>query len=152
GRPQGRPRPLRAGDVPLGDRGSPRATPAAVPPLSVALILFCTAVLVLYGLRVLRRGRARYERIGRTPGSALLPGWAIEAFYWALQAPGRAMARLGVAPDALTYLALALSLASLPLLAGGHLIEGAVCVAAGGTLDVLDGLVARLRGRASASG
>ncbi len=124
----------------------------AVLPLSVATLLLCTAIPVMYALRVVRRGRARYERLGPAPGTVLVPGWAVESFYWALQAPGRALARLGVDPDALTFLALACSLASLPLLATGRLVEGGLCVAVGGALDALDGLVARLRGRASAAG
>ncbi len=123
-----------------------------VPPLAVALFLFCTTVLITYGLRVVLRGRARYERVERMAGSRLVPRWAVEAFYWALQAPGRALARTGVDPDVVTYLALAVSLASLPLIAWGRLVEGAVCVAVGGALDVLDGMVARLEGRASAAG
>ena len=106
----------------------------------------------MYARRVRRFGRARHQRLGDAPGSALLPGWAVEAFYWALQAPGRLLARLGVDPDVVTCLALACSLASLPLLATGRLAEGALCVAAGGCFDALDGMVARLRGRASPAG
>jgi CDP-diacylglycerol--glycerol-3-phosphate 3-phosphatidyltransferase len=121
-------------------------------PLSVAMLLLCTAIAVTYALRVARLGRARFDRLGPAPGTPLVPGWAIEAFYWALQAPGRALARRGVDPDALTFLALAFSLGSLPLIAAGRLVPGALCVATGGVLDALDGLVARLRGRASAAG
>jgi phosphatidylglycerophosphate synthase len=119
---------------------------------AVVTILLFTAIAVTYALRVRRHGRARFARLGSTPGSAFLPGPAVEAFYWSLQVPGRALARLRVDPDALTYLALAVSLASLPLIACGRLAEGGVCVALGGVLDVLDGLVARIQGRASASG
>jgi CDP-diacylglycerol--glycerol-3-phosphate 3-phosphatidyltransferase len=120
--------------------------------LSIASLLLCTTILGMYALRVARHGRARHERLGPSPGSALVPGWVVEAFYWALQAPGRWLARLGVDPDMLTYCALACSLASLPLIAGGHMVEGGLCVAVGGAFDALDGLVARLRGRASAAG
>jgi CDP-diacylglycerol---glycerol-3-phosphate 3-phosphatidyltransferase len=81
-----------------------------------------------------------------------LPRWGVEAFYWALQAPGRCLLRARVDPDAITYLALALSLASLPLIARSRLVEGGLCVALGGVLDVLDGMVARAAGRASAAG
>jgi CDP-diacylglycerol---glycerol-3-phosphate 3-phosphatidyltransferase len=116
--------------------------------LSLAALLLCTAILLIYALRAARFGRARGER----RGSALVPAWVVEAFSWALQAPVRALARRGVDPDVLTLLALACSLASLPLIAWGRLVQGALCVAAGGCLDVLDGRVARLRGRASAAG
>jgi CDP-diacylglycerol--glycerol-3-phosphate 3-phosphatidyltransferase len=123
-----------------------------VPLISIFSLLLCTAVVATYAVRVVRHGRTRHARLGDAPGSALCPGWLVESFYWVLAAIGRGLARLGVAPDVLTYLALAFSLASAPLVASGHMPEGALCVAAGGILDVLDGLVARARGRASAAG
>lgn len=123
-----------------------------MPLLSLTALLICTAIVAAYAVRVLRSGRVRHARLGDTPGSALLPGWLVEAFYCALGAPGRALARLGVAPDALTYLSLAFSLASAPLLAVGRFPEGALLLAVGGCLDALDGMVARALGRASPAG
>ena len=128
------------------------ATPIGVPLVSIAALLLCTAIVATYAVRVARHGRMRHERLGDAPGSALCPGWLVEAFYWVLAAIGRRLARLGVEPDMLTFLALACSLASLPLLASGRMAEGALCVAAGGVFDALDGLVARAQGRASAAG
>ncbi|MFT3773052.1 MAG: CDP-alcohol phosphatidyltransferase family protein [Minicystis sp.] len=101
---------------------------------------------------MVRSGRARYARLGDTPGTALCPGWLVEAFYWVLSAAGRALARLGVDPDALTVLSLAISLASAPLAAAGRFPEAAICVGIGGGLDAIDGLVARAQGRASPAG
>jgi CDP-diacylglycerol--glycerol-3-phosphate 3-phosphatidyltransferase len=118
--------------------------------VSLASFLLCTAVALLYAVRVLRRGRARHDRLPE--GSPLVPSWVVEAFYWALEAPGRALSRRGVDPDAVTYMALACSLASLPLIASGRLAAGGVCVGIGGAFDALDGLVARARGRASEAG
>jgi CDP-diacylglycerol---glycerol-3-phosphate 3-phosphatidyltransferase len=120
--------------------------------ITITAILGCTAVVVMYGVHVARLGRAEHERLGPSPGSALMPGWLVEAFYWALSAPGRALARLGVEADTLTYAALSLSLASLPLIAAGHFAPAAVLVLAGGALDALDGMVARARGRACPAG
>jgi CDP-diacylglycerol--glycerol-3-phosphate 3-phosphatidyltransferase len=123
-----------------------------VPAISIAALLLCTAVVVAYGVRVVRSGRARPKRLRDVPGSAICPAWLVEAFYWVLTAIGRVLARLGVEPDTLTLAALAFSVASLPLLAAGRLPEGALCVAVGGALDTLDGLVARANGRATAAG
>lgn len=120
--------------------------------LSITSILLFTAVLALYAVRVAKKGRATHERLGPSPGSALFPGWLVEGAYWALSAPGRALANLGVEPDVLTYLALACSLVSLPLAATGRLVPAALCILAGGALDALDGMVARARGAASAAG
>ena len=123
-----------------------------MPLLSIAALALGAAIVVAYLGRVLRRGRSRPARLGSAPGTALCPAWLVEAFYWALGAPGRGLAQLGVDPDLLTLLALACSLASAPLLALGRFPEGALCLAAGGCLDALDGMVARALGRASPAG
>jgi CDP-diacylglycerol--glycerol-3-phosphate 3-phosphatidyltransferase len=123
-----------------------------VPILPVAAILLCTAIAASYAVHVHREGRPSHPRLGPAPGSALCPGWLVEAFYWALSAAGRALGRLGVDPDVLTLASLGCSLLSLPLLAVGRLPEGALAVAVGGGLDALDGMVARARGRDSPAG
>jgi CDP-diacylglycerol--glycerol-3-phosphate 3-phosphatidyltransferase len=112
----------------------------------------CTAVVASYALRVVRSGRAKHARLGDKPGTALCPGWLVEAFYWVLAAAGERLARLRVDPDVLTYLSLACSLAGLPVIAAGRLPEGAILVGVGGAFDAIDGLVARAQGRASAAG
>ncbi|WP_437581286.1 CDP-alcohol phosphatidyltransferase family protein [Sorangium sp. So ce887] len=105
-----------------------------------------------YALRVARHGRPAMPRLGASPGSALLPGPVVEAFYWSFHAPARALVRLGVSPDTLTYLSLALSLACAPLLAIGRFRAGAALLIAGAVLDALDGMVAREGGKASRAG
>ncbi|WP_437311677.1 CDP-alcohol phosphatidyltransferase family protein [Sorangium sp. So ce388] len=109
-------------------------------------------MLGVYALRVARHGRPTMPRLGDSPGSALLPGPVIEAFYWSFHAPARALVRLGVSPDALTYLSLALSLACAPLIATGRFRAGAALLVASAILDALDGMVARQGGRASRAG
>lgn len=120
--------------------------------ITITTILACTAMLATYAVRVARHGRATHERLGASPGSALLPGWLVEAFYWALQAPGRAFTSLRIDPDTLTYCSLAFSLTALPLTAMGRFPEAAIMIVLGGGLDALDGMVARARGCASQSG
>lgn len=115
-------------------------------------ILICTAVLCSYRIRVARLGRPDMPRLGASPGSALVPGWVVEAFYWSFHAPARGLVRLGVDPDALTWLSLVLSLASAPLLAAGRFGLAAALLVAGAVLDALDGMVARARGRAGPAG
>ncbi|AUX43197.1 uncharacterized protein SOCE26_046410 [Sorangium cellulosum] len=115
-------------------------------------ILICTAVLGAYAVRVARHGRPVMPRLGVSPGSALLPGPVVEAVYWSFHAPARALVRLRVSPDTLTYLSLALSLACAPLLASGRFRTGAALLVAGAVLDALDGMVARAGGRASRAG
>ena len=118
----------------------------------LAAILMCTAVLCGYRLRVALHGRPDMPRLGASPGSALVPGWVVEAFYWSFHAPAGALVRLGVDPDALTWLSLVLSLGTIPLLAVGHFGLAAALLVLGAVLDALDGMVARARGRASPAG
>ena len=120
--------------------------------IPITAVLLCTAVLGLYTWRTARLGRAVHERLGAQPGSAMLPGWFVEAFYWALHAPGRALTQLRVDPDVITYISLALSLASLPFAATGRFAHAAACIVVGGGLDALDGMVARARNCASPAG
>jgi CDP-diacylglycerol--glycerol-3-phosphate 3-phosphatidyltransferase len=120
--------------------------------ITLTAILVCTSVLVAYGVRVAKLGRAELPRLGDSPGSALFPGWLVEAFYWALHAPGRVLIGLDVSPDTLTYLSVIVSVASLPFAATGRFAYAALCVLLGAALDALDGMVARARHCASSRG
>ena len=65
---------------------------------------------------------------------------------------GAALERVGVGPDGLTALGLALSVVTAVLVASGYLIWGVVALTASGVVDLLDGSVARTSGRASPRG
>lgn len=56
----------------------------------------------------------------------------------------RGLARFGLSPSAVTVLGLAISIAGAVLIGFGHLAAGAAVVGFGATLDVLDGILARL--------
>jgi len=120
--------------------------------ITLVAVVLCTAVIVAYAARVVRLGRARHPRLGASPGSVFLPGWLVEAFYWAMHAPARTLVRLGVSPDMLTYASLVFCGASLPLAALGWFPEAAAVVVVGAVLDAMDGMVARARNVASPCG
>lgn len=65
---------------------------------------------------------------------------------------GLGLARLGVTPNVLTLVGLALNLAAGLVLAAGQPLWGAGAVLVAGAFDSLDGLVARAGGRATAFG
>ncbi len=65
---------------------------------------------------------------------------------------GVALERIGVGPDGLTALGLALSVLTAVLVASGHLVWGVVGLTLSGFVDLLDGSVARTSGRASPRG
>lgn len=69
-----------------------------------------------------------------------------------LDAVGRALAKLGMTPAAMTAFGLALVLGGSIIIANGRLVSGAWIVVAGSALDGLDGAVARASGRVSARG
>jgi len=120
--------------------------------ITLLTLLMCTAVMSAYAVRVARAGRAKHARLGPKPGSPLLPGWLVEAFYWAMHAPAAALIRSGASPDTLTYASLVFSAASLPLIAAGHFTMAVVAIVVGAVLDAMDGMVARARRIASPSG
>lgn len=75
-----------------------------------------------------------------------------QAARW-LEEPGaRSLNRLGVTPNVATLLGLALSIVSAVLMAMGALALGGIVLLASGVLDMMDGALARLTGRASRGG
>jgi CDP-diacylglycerol--glycerol-3-phosphate 3-phosphatidyltransferase len=121
-------------------------------PLALGAFVLTFAVGSAYAIRVAFLGRVASSRLDGERGTLLLGRFAIEAFYWMARAVGRRMAEFGVSADTLSYLALALSLSSVPLCATGHWEAAGVALAVGACFDALDGIVARERGAASNAG
>lgn len=118
--------------------------------------LFVTALAFVivgaYGVRTALVGRVREERVERVGGTALLGRWLLEAFYWSFRLAGRALVRLGVSPDALTWASVGFSAIGAGFAAAGHFSTAGAWILGGAVLDALDGLVARERGLASDRG
>jgi CDP-diacylglycerol---glycerol-3-phosphate 3-phosphatidyltransferase len=108
--------------------------------------------LMIYGLRVITRGAAHFERVNAIGGSPLLSKSLVEMGYWALMPLARGCAALGLTPNAITLTALTLGLAAGVALAFGHLGLGALLALLSALGDVLDGQVARLTKRGSKLG
>jgi CDP-diacylglycerol--glycerol-3-phosphate 3-phosphatidyltransferase len=109
-------------------------------------------VLAAYGVRVAIVGRALDPRLERVASTALLGRFPIEAFHWMLRGIGHSVTQTGVSPDTLTLISLLISSLSLPLAALGMFPAAGVALLCGAAFDVLDGIVARERGVASAAG
>lgn len=69
-----------------------------------------------------------------------------------LDAMGRALARIGMTPAAMTGLGLALVLTGSVMVAMGNLVSGGWVIAVGSLLDGLDGAVARASGQVTPRG
>lgn len=113
------------------------------------------AAIVVIGVTIALalRGIARTPLTDATTAGGALIGPRVRAWYRGLMAPFEAMlAGLGISPDALTYAQLVVS-----VLAGGAFATGCLFLAGwltifAGTLDILDGGLARSTGVASPRG
>ena len=118
--------------------------------LAVALVVLF--LVTTYGVRVLVKGRARFDRIDRQGGSRLLSKGAMEIGYWILSPVARALVSLRVSPNQVSWLSFGFGASAGVFLAVGHFGFGAICATVCGLLDSVDGMVARLSGVASDAG
>jgi CDP-diacylglycerol--glycerol-3-phosphate 3-phosphatidyltransferase len=118
--------------------------------LAVALVVLF--LVTTYGVRVLVKGRARFDRIDRQGGSRLLSKGAMEIGYWILSPVARALVSLRVSPNQVSWLSFGFGASAGVFLALGHFGFGAICATVCGLLDSVDGMVARLSGVASDAG
>ncbi len=109
-------------------------------------------VVVLYGLRVLVRGAARFERVERDKGSALFSASLMHMGYWALDFVGRGLAAIGATANSISIGSLVFGLLAGVALAFGHFGVGALLAIISALGDTLDGIVARRQGTASDAG
>jgi CDP-diacylglycerol--glycerol-3-phosphate 3-phosphatidyltransferase len=116
------------------------------------VLAMAAGTLLVYGVRVLLRGGARFDRVDSVGGSALLGKRLVEMGYWAMQPLARTCVRAGITPNMITLGSLALGLGAGVSLALGGMGLGALLTLASGVGDVLDGQVARLTGTGSKRG
>jgi phosphatidylglycerophosphate synthase len=120
--------------------------------LAIGLFSVTAALALAYGLRVLLKGKARYDRVDRQGGSALLSKQVMEGAYWCLQPLARLLVFLRITPNQLSWSSFVLGLISGACLSVGHFGSAAVFSAISALLDSLDGMVARMSGVASDAG
>ena len=116
---------------------------------SILLVALLVITGASYLVRVLRSGRARFERTDKHGGSAMLSKRFTEMGYWALQPIARAMIALGIRPNAITWMSGVLGVGAAFALSQGRFGIGAVLALASNFCDILDGLVARAMKMAS---
>jgi phosphatidylglycerophosphate synthase len=105
-----------------------------------------------YGVRVVVKGRAHFDRIDRQGGSRLLTKGTMELGYWILEPVARLLACLRIHPNTVSWASLVFGVVTGACLAVGHFGFGAVFGTIAGFLDSLDGMVARRSGVASDAG
>ena len=118
------------------------------------LVLFAITGLavVIYGIRVLWKGQAHFDRVDRQGGSALLGKSLMEMGYWFFQPLARLLVFCHVTANQISWCSLVLGLLAGICLACGHFGFGAGFSTLSFIMDSLDGIVARMTGQSSDSG
>ena len=124
---------------------------SSVGPAAAGFVVWSVA-LVAYAVRTRVKGRYRVARVDAMGGTRFLGAWAMEFGYWCMHGVARALVRLGVGPDVITFASLVVALAAAVTIARGDFGVGGWLVITAGLLDVLDGWVARARGVAGDAG
>jgi phosphatidylglycerophosphate synthase len=117
-------------------------------------ILFGLVTLIAgaYLVRVVRKGRAQFDRVDKQGASALLNKEMMEAFYWFLQPLGKFLVYCRITPNGISWASFAFGVLAGLCLAFGHFGSGAAFACVSAVMDSLDGLVARLSGTSSDAG
>ncbi len=119
---------------------------------SIFLVGLLAFILVTYSLRLLLRGRTRYDRVDRQGGSVLLGKGMMEMAYWSLQPLAQLLIRIHVTPNMISWASLVLGGCAGVALAYGYFGGAALLATASAFMDSLDGIVARETGVASDAG
>jgi phosphatidylglycerophosphate synthase/putative flippase GtrA len=117
--------------------------------VAIAIVL---ALLAVYGVRVLLKGRYVSDRVKKEPGSIFLGRFFIEFAYWCFEPMERLSTRLGLTPNQLTAASLLSAIAGAVAFGMGYFAAGGWLVILCAVCDALDGMVARSRGIASEAG
>lgn len=119
---------------------------------SVFLVSTAALLVLCYTLRLVVRGRARYDRVDRQGGSVLLGKGMMNMAYWGLQPLARVLINIGVTPNMISWGSLVLGGIAGSFLAYGFFGLAALSATASAFLDSLDGIVARETGVSSDAG
>jgi len=119
---------------------------------ALVLTLYFVVALAAFAIRTSRRGLPADDAIDNRPASPLLGRWLRHYMMWALSPVERALCRLDVTPNAITFSSLALAAGAAVAMGGGCFATGGWLYLGAGILDILDGRVARATARASRSG
>jgi phosphatidylglycerophosphate synthase len=119
---------------------------------AIALTAYFVVALLVFGLRARFGGVPVDAEVARRPASRLLGRFLRHYFMWVLGPWERALARLGISPNAITLTSLGTAIGSAVAIAEGRFALGGWLYLATGILDILDGRVARATGRVTAGG
>jgi CDP-diacylglycerol--glycerol-3-phosphate 3-phosphatidyltransferase len=119
---------------------------------AIAMTILLAAILVLYGARLLARGRARHARTDADGGSVFLHKGAMEMGYWFLEPVVRALVALEITPNQVTLFALVPALLGAVAAGLGWFALSSLLFTLASLCDLVDGVLARRTGAASDAG
>lgn len=127
-----------------------RALAAALPfvALSTAICLAFAA----FWIRALAKGRPPFTDADRKGSSKWLPWWLRDFWLWMLGPVERSLSRRGVDPNRITLASLLVAGVAALAFAAGRIGLGGWLYLLSGTLDMIDGRVARAAGRSTRAG
>jgi phosphatidylglycerophosphate synthase len=117
---------------------------------SLALFTYFFSGVAVYA--IVRRGIPADREISARPPSVFLGSFLAQYYAWVLGPFERALVRLRLSPDALTWIGLGMSGLAGVAFALGAFSTGGWLYLGTGTLDILDGRIARRTGRTSRGG
>jgi phosphatidylglycerophosphate synthase len=119
-----------------------------------SIVLFGLAAVagILYGFRLMMKGRARFDRVDRAGGSALFNKQTMEGGYWLIQPLARLLVSWHITANMVSAGSFAFGLFAGLSLAYGHFGSAACFSTISAVLDSLDGIVARETGTSSDAG
>lgn len=119
---------------------------------TVVLLGLAALMGIVYVGRSMMFGRARFDRVEKQGGSALLSKEMMEAFYLFLQPLGRFLVYCRITANGVSWTSFLFGALAGLCLAFGHFGSGAAFATVSAVLDSLDGLVARMSRTASDAG
>ncbi len=121
--------------------------------IPVLFLFGITALTVLlYGVRVLKKGQAHFDRVDQQGDSFLLSKGLMEIGYWFFQPFAHFFVMCHVSANQISWCSLVFSFFAGTCLAFGHFGFAAGLAALSGMMDSLDGMVARMTGVSSDAG
>jgi CDP-diacylglycerol--glycerol-3-phosphate 3-phosphatidyltransferase len=121
-------------------------------PYLLGFIAFFTIPFIIHGVQVLRGAiKLPASRPGGA-GARLFGPLFISYYYWLMGPVFRYLARTRWTPNQVTVLTLVVAAATAVAIATGHFALASALVIGGGTLDIIDGQLARTKNMATAAG
>jgi phosphatidylglycerophosphate synthase len=119
---------------------------------TIALLAILALIGVAYSVKLILKGRTRYDRVNRQGGSVLMGRGMMEVGYWALQPVAKLLVFLHVTPNQISWASLVFGGISGTALAYGYFGFAALFACYSAFMDCLDGMVARMTEVASDAG